>query len=350
MYFPIIGGCLGVCEALLIQQVHFRCKSSGHSIDGQLWMWNSQSEWAEELCMSVSTIKRAIYHLEGIGVLVSGVFNKHKYDKTKWFRVDYKVLEELLRKQYPKQPEIVVDTMLKMNQPPVQNGPDQWSKKSQPIPESSSEITTEIPSGPTGEKQFGKITMKTPVVRAADIVKDKGWELKKNAGKAKAATKPVKSTPTSLIEVWREVVPTLETSAGCVPEFTMAQKGMLGRLAKLWGKESASILRLALTNWIGYTKYVADMAGLYKTPHAPAIPFLVKYANEAVAFYKTNTVHLIAQPSTQPKVKAQTKIIIKKVPPKSDVSKSNPAPKDSPQHDGEGGVASVEDILKYVTL
>jgi hypothetical protein len=86
----------GNVEALLIQQVHYWCSVSGKEREGHRWMYNTHQELATQVGSSERTVRRATKKLEGFGVLCSNTFNRAKYDNTKWYRVDYSVLEKTL--------------------------------------------------------------------------------------------------------------------------------------------------------------------------------------------------------------------------------------------------------------
>jgi hypothetical protein len=64
--------------------------------DGHYWTFNSATAFQELFdYLSLSTIKKALYDLEHKdGVLKSGVYNKRKYDQTKWYTI---VDDEILR-------------------------------------------------------------------------------------------------------------------------------------------------------------------------------------------------------------------------------------------------------------
>src|SRR5690606_10949183 len=60
------------------------------------WIYNTYAEWAVQFPFwSESTIKRTIRNLEKKGLIITGNFNKVKFDKTKWYTIDYEKLERL---------------------------------------------------------------------------------------------------------------------------------------------------------------------------------------------------------------------------------------------------------------
>ena len=92
---------LGLNEAIIIQQVHYwteQNKVANRNLkDGYYWTYNSYVEWQKQFPFwSDHTIRRTINKLEKLGVLVTGVYNKLQIDRTKWYRIDYEMLEKLV--------------------------------------------------------------------------------------------------------------------------------------------------------------------------------------------------------------------------------------------------------------
>lgn len=87
---------LGLYEAFVLQQVHYWLLQSKHEIEGRMWVYNTYEDWNKQLpFMSLSTVKRAILKLEKQGILISGCFNKFRVDKTKWYTINYDVLDQM---------------------------------------------------------------------------------------------------------------------------------------------------------------------------------------------------------------------------------------------------------------
>jgi len=96
-------GFSGIDEALVLQQVHYwvvtNQRAERNQFDGHFWTYNTVKGWSEQFSFvwSESTIKRIFARLEKRGLLVSGRFNKSNIDRTKWYRVDYDQLDQLLQ-------------------------------------------------------------------------------------------------------------------------------------------------------------------------------------------------------------------------------------------------------------
>ena len=92
---------LGLNEALVLQQINYRIeinKKSGNNYhDDKYWTYNSIRAWQENDFdyLSVDTVKRTFSKLEKVGYLLVGNYNKDPRDKTKWYTINDKKLEEL---------------------------------------------------------------------------------------------------------------------------------------------------------------------------------------------------------------------------------------------------------------
>ncbi|MBO0603764.1 conserved phage C-terminal domain-containing protein, partial [Sporosarcina sp. E16_3] len=92
---PSLAMQVGLNEAMVLQQLHFRSLISNKIRDGHKWVYKTYEEWKNEEFpfWSVDTIKRAIRRLENSGYIIStSSYNRMKMDKTKWYRIDYTIL------------------------------------------------------------------------------------------------------------------------------------------------------------------------------------------------------------------------------------------------------------------
>ena len=91
---PSLAVKIGLNEAIILQQVHYWLLKSNNIRDGYKWVYNSYSEWNKQFpFFSRNTMIRAFNSLERQGYLISANYNKAKFDKTKWYRIDYRKLE-----------------------------------------------------------------------------------------------------------------------------------------------------------------------------------------------------------------------------------------------------------------
>lgn len=86
----------GSDEAIILQQVHYWTQKNMNIRDGYSWVYNSMKDWHKQFYwISESSVKRIFTKLEKKGVLITGNYNKAKFDKTKWYRIDYAALDEM---------------------------------------------------------------------------------------------------------------------------------------------------------------------------------------------------------------------------------------------------------------
>ncbi|MEK5068727.1 conserved phage C-terminal domain-containing protein [Sporosarcina sp. FSL K6-1508] len=93
---PSLAMEVGLNAAVLLQQLHFRSLISTNVRDGHKWVYKTYEEWKNEEFpfWSVDTIKRAIRKLEESGYIIStSQYNRMKMDKTKWYRINYTMLQ-----------------------------------------------------------------------------------------------------------------------------------------------------------------------------------------------------------------------------------------------------------------
>ena len=93
----------GLSKAIVINQLNYwlgiNQKSGNNFRDGYYWTYNTYQMWADNdfVFWSADTVKRVFTSLEKIGVVVStSAYNKLGLDKTKWYRIDYDRLQEII--------------------------------------------------------------------------------------------------------------------------------------------------------------------------------------------------------------------------------------------------------------
>lgn len=92
---PSLAVAIGLNEAIVLQQLHFRLLISQHVINGVQWYYNSYDAWHREFpWWSLRTLRGIFTDLEQRGYVRSGNFNAKKSDRTKWYTIVYERLEE----------------------------------------------------------------------------------------------------------------------------------------------------------------------------------------------------------------------------------------------------------------
>lgn len=91
---PKLAEHIGLNEAIILQQMHYWLNTSKHSHDDKKWIYNSYKNWEKQFPFwSNVTIRRTISSLEKQNLLFTGNFNKAGFDKTKWYSINYEILE-----------------------------------------------------------------------------------------------------------------------------------------------------------------------------------------------------------------------------------------------------------------
>ena len=133
---------VGISAAIVLN--HISCWCANHAEkkinfhDGRYWMYDSQAAIAEALpYISLITVKRAIATLVDNGYLVTGNFNRHKYDKTKWYALTDKSLciyAESAKAYAQNQPipSVQIEPMQPIPTPPPAPAPEKPKKAKKP--------------------------------------------------------------------------------------------------------------------------------------------------------------------------------------------------------------------------
>lgn len=74
----------------MLQQMHYWLLKSANEFTGVKWFYKTLEEWQTEFPFwSAMTIRRTLGSLEKQKIIKIGNFNKKKFDKTKWYTIDY---------------------------------------------------------------------------------------------------------------------------------------------------------------------------------------------------------------------------------------------------------------------
>ncbi|MEK4129118.1 conserved phage C-terminal domain-containing protein [Solibacillus sp. FSL W8-0474] len=99
---------IGVEEALFLQQLHYQLQTQGMEKDGHIWYRQTYQGWANQcFYWSITKVKRLITKLEHYEIIISSnKFNRFNTDRSKWYRIDYGKIDELLQKKNYAQEEL----------------------------------------------------------------------------------------------------------------------------------------------------------------------------------------------------------------------------------------------------
>ncbi|EDV19037.1 uncharacterized protein TRIADDRAFT_62511 [Trichoplax adhaerens] len=91
----------GTRKANFINKLKYWLSKCGRNINGisGKWIYNPTHEWANQLNCSTSTIKRLIKSLEEQGIILSKKVNAKRYNQTKWYSLNFNLLNNMLTSQ-----------------------------------------------------------------------------------------------------------------------------------------------------------------------------------------------------------------------------------------------------------
>lgn len=84
-------------DQLLNWQEEARINDPGAFREGSWWIYMPIREWQEQLSwISERTIQRHLKELNELGLIRIGDFNRHRYDRTRWYTVSEKMLKKMI--------------------------------------------------------------------------------------------------------------------------------------------------------------------------------------------------------------------------------------------------------------
>ena len=91
---PTLAALIGLNEAIVIQQLHYRLQLLRESREDRKWVCDCYEDWRHQFPFwSASTIKRAFISLEKKGLITSRQFEKNERSMRKWYSINYTALE-----------------------------------------------------------------------------------------------------------------------------------------------------------------------------------------------------------------------------------------------------------------
>lgn len=103
--YPVLAKDYGGEGAVIMAQFHYWShtnKLRGENYyDGKYWVNKTAEELCEEFFFcSISTIRRIIKRLKDDGLLISGNYNRSKFDRSLWYTPNYEKLGEIFHNPY----------------------------------------------------------------------------------------------------------------------------------------------------------------------------------------------------------------------------------------------------------
>ncbi|GIK67368.1 MAG: hypothetical protein BroJett018_51620 [Chloroflexota bacterium] len=101
VFSKALANIFGPEAALVLQQTHYMtgvfASKEDNRINGYFWYRHAYADWhADYPFWSAATFKLAISKLEKAGILVGAQLSNNKFDKGKWYRIDYDRLNEFI--------------------------------------------------------------------------------------------------------------------------------------------------------------------------------------------------------------------------------------------------------------
>lgn len=154
-------------KAIMVQQIHYwlqikrKANDARAFHDGRWWVFNSIQQWHDQfIWMSERTIRRNLDELSKMGIIIVSRFNNKAFDRTKWYTLDYDLLDQLAqgpkkpqadafsdsgqsnRPTWPQQPSNMAPTSVQVDLNNWSGWPQQPARVTKPIPENTSKTTS----------------------------------------------------------------------------------------------------------------------------------------------------------------------------------------------------------------
>ena len=99
---------IGIEEALFLQQLYYRLETQGMEKEGHIWYRQTYQGWAKQCPQwNIRKIKRLVMKLERYQIIISSnKFNSFKTDRSKWYRINYEKINQIVQSKVYKQEEL----------------------------------------------------------------------------------------------------------------------------------------------------------------------------------------------------------------------------------------------------
>ena len=184
-----LAAVIGLTESVVLQQIIYwvtKSKEAGRNFeDGRYWTYNTAEEWQKQLpCFSTSTIRRTLEKLEDLGLILTGNYNKQKFDRTKWYTTNDTYLsyvEQLIDNNICNIDLLKLDNSIYSNwvNATTQNEQPQLLILSNTIPETNLEINSETNTR-SEEMRFNVTSDESPVPCPGNSAPEDDEELNKS--------------------------------------------------------------------------------------------------------------------------------------------------------------------------
>jgi hypothetical protein len=97
-FCPNMAAAIGVSEAIIIHRLDYWLSRTKHHFDDRAWVYNTYESWQDQFPFwSRRTIQAIFRRLECLNIVESSQkYNRSRWDKTKWYSINYGRLSELM--------------------------------------------------------------------------------------------------------------------------------------------------------------------------------------------------------------------------------------------------------------
>lgn len=291
-----------VSGALLLQQLHYWNTNMPSLVEGESWHYESARKLADTLgVFTEQTVRKKLKMMENMGVLHVGVFNKKKYDRTRWYRINYTRLAEVLTEQtgkawcsipLPSGNEYRIHEVLSMV--PIPKSVLKSSKdlkdaiEQPPIAESPPAEPAQALAGKNKPDYLSTLKGDTPMATAAEIMMKH---------KHQSSTKTFEATATGLSSLWKNRLGLVY--GGFTKPLTGKEVGQLKLYAKAvqaMHGDAVAALDWALQHWGEYAYEVKKVKALASVPAQPQTGFVLSYPDVLLQLIAKNTQNTFDKP------------------------------------------------------
>lgn len=95
---PSLAVALGnINEAIILQQLQYWLTRSKKTYNNRKWIYNPVRDWQKQFpWLSKTAITNRLNSLEEKGIIITANLNKRRFDRTKWYSIDYDKLNALI--------------------------------------------------------------------------------------------------------------------------------------------------------------------------------------------------------------------------------------------------------------
>ena len=97
---PKLADKIGLSECIILSQLHYwleiNKENNVNFHDGNYWVFHTISQWEKQFPFwCEKTIRNTFKSLEKQNLIKTGNYNKHRYDRTKWYTILYDNIPEI---------------------------------------------------------------------------------------------------------------------------------------------------------------------------------------------------------------------------------------------------------------